>query len=278
MADRDDSMDDMVIRDAVVNNIIPPITKVNSLSFLTYRFGEAAFAFISEEWGMEGIRNLLFEYRKVLLSNNLEKAIKESFGIDGEEFDRLFQRYLRERYLPTLLEKLEPQDYGREIGIRRPNVFTFSPSLSPTGELMAVLTTRWEDVDVVIVSSRDGSIVKNLTKGFSSDYEYIQTAVFKGQNDLSWSPTGDNVAFFARREEKRILFIINALTGKTVQKIELPLDQLASPAFSPDGKKILFSGNDKGVVDIFHYDLETGELYNVTQDEFFDSTWNRRRD
>jgi hypothetical protein len=270
MSGRDDSMDQMVIRDAVVNNIIPPITRVNALSFLTYRFGQAAFEFISKQWGMEGIRNLLFEYRKVLLTNNLEKAIKETFGIDAEEFDRLFKRYLREAYLPQLLAKKEPEDYGREIGIKRPEVFTFSPALSPTGELLAVLTTRWEDLDLVIVSAKDGEVLRNLTKGFSSEYEFISTAIFQGQTDISWSPKGDHIAFFARREDRRLLFVLNALTGKTVHKVDLEVAQLASPSFSPDGKQILFSGNVGGVVDIFRYDLEGGELVNVTRDEFFD--------
>src|SRR5262249_50019506 len=41
-------LSEMVVRDAVVHNIIPPIHKVNELNFLTYRFGQAAFDFIEE--------------------------------------------------------------------------------------------------------------------------------------------------------------------------------------------------------------------------------------
>ncbi len=271
LAGRDDTMNTMVIRDAVVNNIVPPITQVNSLSFLTYRFGEAAFDFIAEEFGDEGIRNFLFEYRRVLLTGNVGKAIKDSFGMEPEEFDRQFQRYLRKKYLPALLEKLEPEDYGREIGYKKRGVFTFSPSLSPSGELLAVLTTRKEDIDVVILSARDGEVVRNLTKGFSSKYEFISSGIFQGQNDISWSPAGDQVAFFARRENERVLFIVHALKGKIVLKRRLPVMQAASPAFSADGKELLFAANQGGVMDIFRLNLESGDLTNVTQDEFFDS-------
>lgn len=271
LAGRDDSMNTMVIRDAVVNNIVPPITQVTALSFLTYRFGEAAFDFIAEEFGDEGIRNFLFEYRRVLLTGNVGKAIKDSFGMEPEEFDRQFQRYLRKKYLPALLEKMEPEDYGREIGYKKKGVFTFSPSLSPSGELLAVLTTKNEDIDVVILSARDGEVVRNLTKGFSSDYEFIASGIFRGQNDISWSPAGDRVAFFARRENERVLFIVHALKGKIVLKKRLPVMQAASPAFSADGKELLFAANQGGVMDIFRLNLETGDLTNVTQDEFFDS-------
>ena len=51
------------------------------------------------------VRSFLFEYRKVLLTNNVEKAIKETFGYEIGQFDREFQRYLRKRYYPVLLEK-----------------------------------------------------------------------------------------------------------------------------------------------------------------------------
>ena len=265
-------LDEMVIRDAVVNDIIPPIHKVDVLTFLTYRFGQAAFDFIEKEYGQEGIRNFLWEYRKVLLTNNLEKPIKEAFGVEADEFDRLFRRYLQKKYLGLLLEKKEPEDYGKEIGIKLEGIFTFSPTLSPSGELVAALTNRYDDLDVVIFSAKDGELIRNLTRGFSNDYDYIVTEAFDGKKDLSWSTEGDRVAFFARKENERLLLIYDALKGKQLERISIPdIDLEAAPAFSPDGKSILFSGNRKGVVDIFKYDLETEKTTNVTQDDFYDS-------
>src|SRR5262245_60507368 len=41
MADAKSPLNEMVIRDAVVHHIIPPIHKVNVVTFLTYRFGQA---------------------------------------------------------------------------------------------------------------------------------------------------------------------------------------------------------------------------------------------
>jgi WD40 repeat protein len=269
-ARRNDPLDIMVIRDAVVNNIVPPITQVNSLSFLTYRFGEAAFDFIGEQYGDEGIRNFLFEYRKSLLTNNIGKAIKDAFGVEPEEFDRLFQRYLRKRFLPILLEKKEAQDYGREIGSKKESVFTFAPTLSPSGDLLAVLSTQHEDLDVLVLSARDGEVIRNLTPGFTNDYDSIVTVVFRGQSDLSWSPAGDDVAFIARRENRRVLYVINALTGKQVLEKVLPLDQASSPAYSPDGKELLLTGNLGGVVDIYKFNFASGEIVNLTKDEFYD--------
>ena len=77
--------------------------------------------------------------RTLLLTNNIEKALKEAFNMDYEEFDRKFSKYLRKKYFPALLEKEEPLDYGKEIGLKKPGRYTFSPTLSPSGELVAAL-------------------------------------------------------------------------------------------------------------------------------------------
>lgn len=272
LAGDEDSFDRMVIRDAVVNGLVPPITQVRGLSFLTYRFGQAAFDFMRESFGEESIRTFLSEYRKVLLSANIEKAIKETFGIEADEFDRRFRRYLMKKYVPILLENNEPEDYGKEIGIDLPGVFTFSPALSPSGDLVAVMTNKAEDLDVVIINAKDGEMIRNLTKGFTNDYDYLITAVFQGKNDLSWSPGGDEVAVFARHENDRLLLLFNAVTGKRVRRDVLQdIDQAQSPAFSPDGRSILFTGSRNGQVDIFEYNLETKTIVNVTDDTFYDS-------
>lgn len=266
------NLDLMVIRDAVVNGLVPPIEELNVLTFLTYRFGAAAFQFIEEEYGEEGLRNFLWEYRKVLVTNNIPKALKEAFGLEIGEFNRKFQKSLRKKYLPILLAKNEPEDYGKEIGLKakKSNLQTFSPTISPSGDLAAVLTVPGDEIDLVVISTKTGEMIRNLTKGFTTDYEFIIAEIFQGKKDLSWSPEGDRIAFFARKENRRILFIYDALKGKEVQRVKLDIDQMASPAFSPDGQRIAFSGNIGGRVDIFEVDLESLEVRNLTDDEFYD--------
>jgi len=273
LAKDESNLDRMAIRDAVVNNILPPVESLNVLSFLTYRYGHAIFDYIEQEHGKEGLRTFLFEFRKVLLSNNIGKAVEEAFGVDLAEFNREFARYLRRKYFPVLLEKQSPDHYGKEIGLHKPGVFTFSPTISPSGELIAALATPSRlELDLVVLSADDGKKIRNLTKGFTNRYRTLVAEAFSGKRDVSWSPAGDRVAVFARRENSRPLLIYNALTGKLVHDIKLDgISECASPAFSPDGERVAFEGNRNGVVDIFEIDLESREIRNLTDDDFFDA-------
>jgi WD40 repeat protein len=274
----EDNFDRMIIRDAVVNGLIPPIHRVQGVNFIIYRYGQAAFDFIEERYGSEGIRNFLWEYRKSLLANNVAKPLKDAFGLEADEFDRQFKKFLQKKYLPALLEKKEAEDYGRHITPKQRSdnpekqYFTFSPALSPSGELIAAMSTQHNDLDVVIISAKDGKEFRNLTKGFTNKFEYPVYGAFEGKKDLTWSPEGDKVAFFARRENERVLLIYNAVRGNMERMISIPeVDDELSPAWSPDGKKVAFEGNKGGQVDLFTYDLDTAEVKNLTQDEFYDA-------
>jgi len=267
----EDNLDRMFIRDAVVNNYIPPVQALDQLSYLNYRYGHAVFDYIEQEFGKEGVRNFVYEYRKVLLTGNIEKAIKEAFGTDIAAFNRNFNRFLRKRYFPVLLEKKSPDDYGKEIGLPQPGVFTFSPTISPSGELVAAIASPKMEADLVVLSAEDGKKVKNLTKGWSNKYRYLITEAFSGRRDLSWSPTGDQIAVMVRKENTRQLAIYDSLHGTLERIIRLPgIAQSSSPAFSPDGKRIAFEGNKGGIVDIFELDLATKSIRNLTQDDDYD--------
>ncbi|RMF70653.1 MAG: hypothetical protein D6738_15585 [Acidobacteria bacterium] len=273
IADDEDSFDQMVIRDAVVNNLMPSVRELSFYGFLAYRYGHAVFDFLEKEFGPERFRALVFDFRQVLLAQNLDKVFRDALGLSVEAFDRRFARYLRRRYLPVLTSTRSPDEYGKEIGVPKRGVFTMSPTLSPSGELVAALSSVSRlELDVVVLSPHDGEVIRNITRGFTNDWERIVSGAFEGKRDLSWSPEDDRIAFFVRKEHYTPLVIYDALRGRRIGIYRMgEIASCMSPAFSPDGRKIAFSGNLDGVWDIFTWDVETGEIVNVTSDRYVDS-------
>ena len=86
MGNDEDSRDRMVLRDAVVNDHIPSITR-NPQGYFAYRFGHAVFKYIQQKYGWEGFRDFVYEYRNTL-GNSVDKAIKRALEVTPEEFDQ----------------------------------------------------------------------------------------------------------------------------------------------------------------------------------------------
>jgi hypothetical protein len=280
-------MDLMAVRDAAVADIIPKMSKLEGYSDvggarMIYNLGHAIFEFIESKWGKDGLRAYLFSLRKSVIGGG-EDAYEEAFKITAEEFDQQFDKYLKDRFKP-FRDKERPADYGRNLG---PNpektpyrgVYTAEPS--PSGDLLAIFTgnARDREGDIILVSRKDGSVVRKLTAGFDKDkgFEFIATpSRWVTVPWLSWSSTGDRIAYFARAEKSRTLIMQDVLTGDVEDRIEMrTLDEPESPDYSPDGKKVVFAAIQNGVGDIFVVDLATRDITNLTKDSFADSapTW-----
>ncbi len=274
MAQDEDSKDRMVLRDAVVNDEIPAITR-NPQGYFAYRFGHAVFRYIQEKYGWEGLRDFIYEYRNTL-GSNVDKALKRAFEVEPDEFDSRFRAWLRKQYLPALVAKGEPEEYGEHFKVN-PDVDSneIAPSVSPSGDLVVAFTTYKQDIDVALFNIPERKLIRNLTPGYAKKYEYpiVQSFTATGLmgRDLAWAPDGDSVALFVRRERGRDLLIFNPITKKILRSIEMPaVEQQLAPVFSPDGKKIAFAAWVGTQPDIFLYDLEQGTLANLTTDKFFD--------
>jgi hypothetical protein len=271
MAQDEDAKDRMVLRDAVVNDQIPSITR-NVTGYFAYRFGHSVFRFIVDQWGWDGLRDFIYEYRNTL-GPNLERPIKRAFDLTPEEFDTRLRTWLRRRYLPVLVSRGEPTEYGSIFRIEARSQ-EMSPTPSPSGDLLAAMATYKDDLDVVLFNVPERKLFRNLTSGYADQYEYIiaqgmTTGPVSGR-DIAWSPNGDQIAFFVKKERGRNLMIMNALTGKLLKSISMDVEQQLNPAFSPDGKRIAFHGFSGNQADLFVYDLETDRVTNLTNDPFFD--------
>ena len=270
----EDSRDQMVLRDAVLSDEVPEIAQRGIGGFFAYRFGHAVFDFVEAEWGKDGVRDFVFEYRGQL-GPNVDRILQRTFGVSAEDFDVRFRRYLRQKFLKILTEKGEPIDFGDRVRLTQDQTAELSVRPFPSGDLGAAISTLGEDANVVVFSSRDRKLYKNLTKGFKTRYEYIVaqwlTTGPVGGTDLAVSPDGNLLAFFVRRERGRELLLLNALDGEIEQLVPMPgIDQQLNPAFSPDGKLVVFRGIQGPRGDIFSYNLETKAITALTSDDSYD--------
>ncbi len=275
MGNDEDSKDRMVLRDAVVNDHIPSITR-NPTGYFAYRFGHAVFRYIQQKYGWEGLRDFIYEYRNTL-GSSVDKALKRAFEVTPEEFNTQFRTWMRRQYLPALIAKGEPSEYGEPFRINPEisNSDEISPVPSPSGDLLAGFTTYKEDVDVAIFKIPDRKMWRNLTPGYTTKYEYPIVQMFTVGpvmgRDLAFAPNGDQLAMFVKKERGRNLVLMNPLTGHIDRSVPMKVEQQLNPTYSPDGKTIAFSGFLGNQADIFLYDIASGEVSNLTNDQFFDA-------
>jgi hypothetical protein len=273
----------MSVRDAAIADIVPSMSDFQGVQFadgrLPYNLGHAAFDFIESRWGKEGLRQFLFALRKAVIGGG-ESAYEEAFKLKPEEFDEQFEKYLKDRFKP-FRDKERPVDYGRDLAPKRGKTqYTVVVSIepSPSGDLMAVAAGNGKDqeLDIVLMSTKDGKIIRNLTDGFNKDhgYEYISTPGGFRNNAvswMSWAPAGDRVGYFARTEKMKTLILQNVVTKKIEKRIFIKsVDGPESPDISPDGREVAFSGLRGAIGDIFIVNIDSGEIRNVTNDQFGD--------
>ncbi len=282
------SVDLMTVRDAAVADIVPKMSELQGYGNfgnvrLIYNLGHAAFEFMEARWGKEGVRQFVFSLRKSVIGGG-DNAFKEAFDMEADEWDQQFDRYLKDRFKP-FRDKERPADYGRDLA-PNPERSRFSDVLaiepSPSGDLIAAVTgnRRDREYDIVLLSTKDGQVIRNLTSGFdqSLGFENIPTPGMRYVTVpwMSWSPQGDRLAYFARTEKDRSLLLQNVITRKVEIRIPMnTVDSPESPDISPDGKLVAFSAARDITNDIFTINLETKEITNLTNDPLADyaPTW-----
>ncbi|MBM3296643.1 MAG: hypothetical protein FJY83_03480 [Candidatus Aminicenantes bacterium] len=271
----------LIVRDAVLNDRLPEITETGDLVSRhplprdpAYDFGHAIYEFLAERYGPHAVRDL-WSVLKNTPALGKRDPFQRAFNIKAQDFSFAFRKRLREAARPFLLRE-SPEDYSTPIGPAfpvNPYYFAFSHALSPSGEVVATVTFNAleYDVDILLLSVRDGKVLKNITRGYTTRYEYLKYEIDASLGRmLAWSPDGNTLAFFARDGRRHALFLVEAFSGALVRKYALDIDQPNGPCFSPDGRSLFLTGFLRGVHDIYRLDLEGGGLENLTRDEAYE--------
>jgi hypothetical protein len=276
-------LDLMAVRDAALSDILPRMSEFQDYGGfanlrVVYNLGHAAFEFIEERWGKEGVRQFLFSLRKTAIGGGGD-IYEDAFNIPARDFDDEFESYINDRF-QAFRDKERPDDYGRDLApdpLRTEYMAVVSIESSPSGDLIAAFAQNRKDreMDIVLLSSKDGSVISNLTEGYDQDLGFesigIPGARWNSVPWMSWSGVDDRIAYFVRKGKFRAMVLQNVVTREVQEIINLEtVDAPESPDIAPDGRTVAFSALQGAVGDIYLLNLETQDITNLTEDDFAD--------
>jgi Tol biopolymer transport system component len=259
---------EMILRDAVVNDVLPEIDQLDNYGYLgVYKCGQSVHYWIAQRYGNEKIGEMLHQIMKL---NDFDRALKASLGIDRKELSKRWRRFIKSRYWSQVSYMDPPDNVSRQLTDHEKE-FCFinnSPAISPNGEWLTFLSNRSDYFDIYLMNTIDGKVKKKIVKGqISGKFEELHWL----RPGITWSPKGDKIALCAKAGELDALYIIDVESGKIVKEFEFKSDGLFSPAWSPDGNSIAFIIVNNGQSDIAIVDINTGHITNLTNDRFDDA-------
>ena len=259
-----DTEADMIIRDLAINERIPTIRELEY--FLAYKGGQSVWRFISSKYGREKIGEIFQSMKRY---GNAEKGFEDALGMDFEELTEQWHKYIKKEYFPDVAGRDEVEDIAKRLTDHKKakNFYNVSPTVSPDGSKIAVLSDRSGYMDIYIIDAVTGKKIKRLVKGSRSiNFEELKFL----QPGISWSPDSKQIVIAAKAGATDALYLIDIKSGNQ-EKIKFELDGVFTASWSPNGNKLAFVGNEGGASDIYIYDLQSKETTNITNDIYSDT-------
>ncbi len=266
-----DTQAEMVMRDAVLNNIFVPISEINKIygSFLLYKEGQNFLQFVSETYGEEKILQLMENFWRFTKFNDIiEFTLGESIG----QIDEKWSYYLKKKYYP-LYEKNYP--YSIKTKKITNEGFNFSP-----------VHFKKDTTDYIyFIANRTGyTSVYELKYDTASAEPPEPEVLIEGEREEifesfhllkpSITVSGKGVLAFINKSGKSDVINFYSVTDKKLLKTKRfdDLITISAPSFSSDGGKLIFNATDrKGFSDLYIYQLSNDQLVRLTND-YYDDT------
>ncbi len=255
-----DETAEMFMRDAIVFDYIYDLPY--AYGYMAYKSGQAAIHYLHETYGPEKVVEIMDHLR---YQRSMDMALRSSLGVSPEELSREWKKHLRRKYWPLYADKKEAEEYGRKLTdhIKDHNYMNTKPVFSPDGEYIVYFSDRKGLDGIYLMNALSGEVEKRLLTGSMSErFESIRSM----KSRLTFNPDGSRISFVAKSHGKDRLFVMEVPSGRIKEEIKLPLDFFHSPSWSPNSDEIAIVGTIFGQTDLYIYDLQTGELRQLTSD------------
>ncbi len=254
----------MWLRDASLEGHLPTIEQLTyDPRIFPYRFGHALWAYIGEKWGDEVIGEIL----QASTAGGVENAFKRALGLSLDDLSNEWRDAVQTTYLPQLSEHYRARRVAQPVLTQKRSDGTLhlAPALTPDGRDIAYFSEKNSFfVDLYLADAETGRVKRRLVKStLSNNYESLRFINSAG----SFSPDARYFAIAAKHKDKDDLVILDVKKGGEFRRIPIPLNGLTTPAWSPDGRQLVFTGYDGGLSDLFVVNADGSDLRRLTNDK-----------
>ena len=263
LSSEQETRDLMVVRDLTLTGRLPTISALNVVSSpIVYPLGGELHHFLAENYGPWRISLV---YTALPKYGSFNEALYAVYGRTAEQLSAEWHYAMRQRFYPAVTDR-RPLDLAGE------RVATMAVKPVP-------IVRSDSGVDVAYLSPRSGytNIYRRSLNGEREPIVEVRgerTAEFESLHPFSSriDARGSTLLFVSKYRDRDALVFWDIDRNRVVGRYQFDsLVAIMSPAFSPDGARVAFSGLTLGgVSDLFVLDLRTSVLARITDDPYED--------
>lgn len=231
--------------------------------------GKAFWKFISENYGEQNVKNLLYNMQ---LKSSLPQGLKLTLGMKVKEVYDSVIHFYNGVYEKDALVQDNPDSSNKAIltiDVPKDNAKISNITVAPRGNDVAYVEWKDGEFKVIIQHTKDEQEKSTIVSGGAKDFNETPDPDYPL---LAWSNNGYKLAILYRKGTRTRLRIYNSLKAKLEDYI-VPnnrFDRVLGMSFMEDDSKLVFSAVKKSKTDLYQFTVRGSRIKPITNDAWDD--------
>lgn len=220
--------------------------------YLAYKGGQNFLYFVESTWG-KGTTEKIFH--SISRGIPFPIAFLRATRVSVEEAGEIWLREIRRIFWPELGQRQYAKGIARSMTDHRKDesFYNVNPALSPDGRKIAFFSDRGNWEAVYILDTETEKITQTAIEG---GHQAAHESFHPFNSSLAWAADNRHLALVSKQGGRDVVNIVDTEESEVVCTVEANgLEAISSPTISPDGKRIVVSGQRNSIQDLYLLEL-----------------------